>query len=68
MQNNMGLHASAMFELLHSSMDQELFKSISEIIVATMKNTVLQRKPSHATTKFTLFTVSKDKWRTLVSP
>jgi len=29
---------------------------------------VTQRKPSHATTKLMLFTVSKDEWRTLISP
>ena len=42
-------------------------KSTSAIKVATMKNTdnfCYERKPSHATTKLTLFTVSKDEWDT----
>jgi len=47
-------------------------KSTSVIKLATMKNTddllgtisVMLRKPSHATTKLTLFTVSKDEWNT----
>jgi len=47
-------------------------KSTSVVKVATMKNTdnllrtvsVAQRKPSHATTTLTLFTVSKNEWNT----
>jgi len=34
-----------MFTLLHSSMNQELFKSTSEIKVATMKNMMVPRTP-----------------------
>ena len=42
-------------------------KSTSVIKIATMKNTddfQYEGKPSHVTTKSTLFTVSKDKWDT----
>ena len=50
-----------MFNPLHSSANQELFKSTSVINIATMKNmiiSIMERKPSHATTKSTLFTVT----------
>ena len=43
------------------------FKSTSVIKVATMKIRqflITQMKPSHATTKLTFFTVSKDEWNT----
>ena len=46
-------------------------KSTSAIEIATMKNTddfFYEGKPSRATTKLTLLVVSKDEWRTLVSP
>ena len=42
-------------------------KSTSEIKTATMKNTddfCYEGKPSHTTTKLTLFAVSKDEWDT----
>ena len=42
-------------------------KSTSAITIATMKNTdnfLYGGKPSHATAKSTLFTVSKDEWDT----
>ena len=42
-------------------------KSTSTIKIATMKNTDdfhYEGKPSHATTKLTLFAVSKDEWDT----
>ena len=42
-------------------------KNIFVIKVATMKNTnnfCDKRKPSHATAKLTLFTVSKEEWNT----
>jgi len=59
---------SAMFNLLYSSMNQELFENTSAIKVATMKKirtiSITQRKPSRTTTKSTLFTVSKDEWNT----
>jgi len=50
--------------LLHSQ------RSTSVIKVATLKNANdfrYTKKPLHATSKVTLFTVSKDEWRTLVS-
>ena len=43
------------------------FKNTSAIEVATVKNTdnfCYEGKPSHATTKLTLFAVSKDEWDT----
>ena len=55
---------SAMFNPLHSITNPE---SSSAIKVATMKNTddfCYEGKPSRATTKSTLFTVSKDEWDT----
>ena len=48
-------------------MNQELFESTYAIKVATMKNTDdfhYERKPSRATTKSTLFAISKDEWDT----
>ena len=61
---------SALFNSLHSNTNQ--LESTSVIKVATMKNTddllgiisIVQKKPSHATTKLMLFTVSKDEWNT----
>ena len=57
-----------MFDSLHSSTNEELFeKHLCD------KNNhyekygqflITQRKPSHATTKLTPFTVSKDEWNT----
>jgi len=59
---------SAMIDLLHSITNQELFEKRSCNQVATMKKywrfLVTQRKPSCATIKLTLFTVSKDEWNT----
>ena len=47
---------------------KKCLKSTSVLKVATMKKygqfLVTQRKPSRATTKSTLFTVSKDEWNT----
>jgi len=51
-----------MFDTLHSSKNKELFESTFVIKVATIKNTddfCYKRKPLHATTKSTLFAVSK---------
>ena len=56
-----------MFNLLHSSANEELLKSTSTIKVATMKNMDdfrYEGKPSHTTAKSTLFAVSKDEWDT----
>ena len=56
-----------MFNSLHSSTNQELFESISAIKIDTVKNTDdfhYKGKSSRATTKLTLFTVSKDEWDT----
>ena len=56
-----------MLNSLHSSTNQKLFKSTSAIKVATMKNTNnfrYEEKPSCATVKLTIFTVSKDEWDT----
>jgi len=53
-----------LFHSLHSSTNQQLFSLIK---AANMKNTISlleQRKPSRATTKLPLFTISKDKWNT----
>ena len=63
-----------MFNPLHSITNQELFKSTSEIKVATMKKMDgfrYEGKPSCATATSTPFSVSKDEWdakETLVSP
>ena len=54
-----------MFNLLHNITNQELLEKTSAIKVATMKNINdfhYEGKPSHATTKSTLFAVSKDEW------
>ena len=63
---------SAVFNLLHSSMNQELleknFSNQGSHYEKYGRFLVTQRKPSYATTKLTLFTVSKDTRRTLVSP
>ena len=56
-----------MFNLLHSSTNQELLKSTSTIKITITKNTEefhFKGKPSHATAKSTLFAVSKDEWDT----
>jgi len=56
-----------MFDLLHSSTNQEVLESTSVIKVATLKNPddfSLRRKPSRTTTKLMLFTVGKDEWNT----
>ena len=56
-----------MLDPLHSIKNLELFESTSAFKVATMKNTDdlhYERKPSRATTKSTLFAVSKDEWDT----
>ena len=57
-----------MFYPLYSTTNQELFvKSTFAIEIATMKNTddfCYEGKPSRATTKLTLFVVSKDEWDT----
>ena len=57
-----------MFNPLLSITNQKLyFKNTSAIEVATMKNTDdfrYEGKPSRATTKSTLFAVSKDEWDT----
>jgi len=57
---------SAMFNSLHSSMNQELFEKHLCNHGSHYKKTIsiMQRKQSHATTKSTLFTVSKDEWNT----
>ena len=56
---------SAMFNLLHSSTNQEVFENHFCIKYSHYEKyrqfLVTQRKPSRATTKLTLFTVSKDK-------
>ena len=58
----------AMLVLLHSSTNQEVFKkylcNTSRHYEKYGQFLVTQRKPSHATTKLTLFTVSKDEWNT----
>jgi len=57
-----------MFDLLHSSMNQEVFEKHLCIKSSYYEKygqfLVAQRKPSRATTKLTLFTVSKDEWNT----
>ena len=59
---------SAMFDLLHSSMNQEVFEKHlcikSSHYEKYWRFLITQRKPSHATTKLTLFIVSKDEWNT----
>ena len=61
-----------MFDLLRSSTNQEVFEkhlcNKSNHYEKDGQFFVTQRKPSCATTKLMLFTVSKDEWRTLVSP
>ena len=52
---------------LDGKMDLNCLKSTSAIKIATMKNMdnfCLEGKPSCATTKLTLFAVSKDEWDT----
>jgi len=53
-----------MFNSLHSSTNQELFENTSVIMVATAKNTGNFCYAKEATTKSTVFTVSKDEWNT----
>jgi len=59
---------SAVFDSLHSSTNQELFEkhlcNKSRHYEKYGRSLVMQRKPSHANTKLTLFTVSKDEWNT----
>jgi len=59
---------SAMFDSLHSSTNQELFGkhlcNQGSHYGKCGQFLVMQRKPSHTTTKLTLFTVSKDEWNT----
>ena len=59
---------SAMFNLLYSSTNQEVFKKHLCIKSSHYEKhrqfLAMQRKPSRATTKSTLFTVSKDEWNT----
>jgi len=59
---------SAMFDLLHNSANQEVFEKYLCNKSSYYENygqfLVMQRKPSHATTELTLFTVSKDEWST----
>jgi len=63
---------SAVFDSLHSSTNQELFEkhlcNKSSCYEKYGRFLVMQRKPSRATTKLTLFTVSKAQRRTLVIP
>ena len=57
-----------MFDLLHSSTNQEVFEKHFCIKSSHYEKygrfLVTQRKPLRATTKSTLFTVSKDEWNT----
>jgi len=57
---------SSMFDSLHSSMNQEVFEkhlcNKSSHYEKYRQFLITQWKPSHATTKLTLFTVSKDEW------
>ena len=56
-----------MFNLLHSSTNQELFKKHLCNQSSYYENTDdfhYEGKPSRATTKLTLFAVSKDEWDT----
>ena len=59
---------SVMLDLLHSSRNQEMFEKHLSIKSSHYEKygrfLVTQRKPSRATTKSTLFTVSKDEWNT----
>jgi len=59
---------SAMFNSLHSSTNQEVFEkhlcNKSSYYEKDWQFLITQRKPSCATTKLTLFTVSKDEWNT----
>jgi len=59
---------SAMFDLLHSSTNQKVSEKHLCIKSSHYEKygrfLVTQRKPSRATTKLTLFTVSKDEWNT----
>jgi len=55
---------STMFDSLHSSTNQEVFKKHLCHYEKYGWFFITQRKPSRATTKLTLFTVSKDKWNT----
>jgi len=57
-----------MFDSLHCSTNQEVFEKHvydkSSYYEKYGQFLIMQRKPSCATTKSTLFTVSKDKWNT----
>ena len=57
-----------MFDLLHSNTNQEVFEKHLCIKSSHYEKygrfLITQRKPSRATTKLTLFTVSKDEWNT----
>jgi len=59
---------SAMFNSLHSSTNQEIFEkhlcNKSSHYEKYRQFLITQRKPLCATTKLTLFTVSKDEWNT----
>jgi len=59
---------SAMFDLLDGSTNQEVFEKHlcrkSSHYEKYRRFLITQRKPSCATTKLTLFTVSKDDWNT----
>jgi len=68
---NWGIHCpslSAVFNLLHSSTNQELFekhlRNKSSHYEKYGKFLITQRKPSRATTKLMFFAVSKDEWNT----
>jgi len=58
-------YTAVMFDLLHSSTNQEVFEKHLCIKSSHYEKYerffVTQRKPSHATTKLMLFTVSKDE-------
>ena len=60
------LSLSAIFDSLHSSMNQELFEkhicSKSCHYEKYRRFCITQRKPSHATTKLMLFTLRIDEW------
>jgi len=57
-----------LFNLLHSSINQEVFEKHLCIKSSHYEKHgrffIMQRKPSRATTKLMLFTVSKDEWNT----
>ena len=58
---------SATFNTLHSSTNQELFEKFlcnQNRHYEKYGNFHYKGKPSHATTKLTLYTVSKDEWDT----